>query len=123
MRVLPFPRTACLSQGTRAVVCGERGVPPPPGTSLPAESPACGKYCLQRVAWGWQSAPCSWGSEVKPQSLHPYEEVHCCVRGCRAPHPQWIPTMLRLNFLKLDPSMGMVGVETVVAGSCPEWPH
>lgn len=33
-----------------------RGAAPSLGTSLPAKSPACEKYCVERVAWGWQSA-------------------------------------------------------------------
>lgn len=128
MRVMPFPRAACLSQGTGAAVCwmaatwGEGGAPPP-GTSLPAKSPACKKYCLQRVAWGWRSAGRrnlllgEWGQAPKPASLQGGWLLCVGLQGSPSPmachHAQ-------AELPKAGP-LGMVGVETAVAGSCPGW--
>ena len=69
--------------------------------ALPARSTACKE--LPGAGGVLAEGICSWGSGVKPQNLHPYKEVGCCVLDCRAPRPQWLATMLRLNFPKLDP--------------------
>jgi len=113
-----FPRAACLSQGAGAAVCGAaaargEGAAPPPGTYLPAETlPARSAACRElpgAVTALAGEGICSWASGVEPQSLRPYEDDCCCVRGCGAPRPQWLPTMLRLNFPKVDPWVGGSG--------------
>lgn len=123
-----FPSVvACLSQGCAGCQpLRERGVSPPLGTSLPAKSPACKKYCLQRVAWGWWRAgrrrgPFPGGAGSSPRACIPMKMHLLCVGLQGSPSPM-ASHHAQAELPKAAP-LGMVGVETVVAGSWLGWPR